>query len=439
MLKIIDTSKWQNSKVDYVAAKKAGYAGVILRIGCGNTKDKCFENDYKAAIAAGLLVGVYFYTYSTTEVQAVQDATRVLGWLNNRHLDLPVAYDLEDAKQKGTSRKEINSAMYNAFAAKIKTKYDCMLYTGEYFYNNYFNKSVVRGKLWIARYSEKAPYVGRSVYMWQYTSDAISTDFYKQKLDRSYLYDLGAEKPIYDRSELVTHAKMWLGYNEADGSHKQIVDVYNNHKPLARGYTVKYTDSWCATYVSAVAINAGYTDIIPTECSCQKMIDLFKSLGTWVEDDSYVPKPGDIMFYDWQDSGSSDNTGWSDHVGIVISVEQGVISVIEGNYNNAVKVRKLNINGKYIRGYGVPAYDDDAEETNPYPVPTRNLKRTYPMMKGNDVKWLQWELNQKGYNLEVDGKFGNDTKNAVRAYQKDHGLKVDGIVGSATRYSMQND
>lgn len=189
MIKIIDTSKWQNSKVDYVAAKRAGYDGVILRVGCGSTKDGCFEADYASARKAGLLVGVYFYTYSSTESQALNDATRVLKWLANRKLDLPVAYDVEDVKQKGTNKKAINSAMYNAFANRIKPHYDTMLYTGEYFFNNYFDKDAIVDKLWIAKYSNNAPNVGRDIYMWQYTSDAISTDFYTTKLDRSYLYE----------------------------------------------------------------------------------------------------------------------------------------------------------------------------------------------------------------------------------------------------------
>jgi len=72
--------------------------------------------------------------------------------------------------------------------------------------------------------------------------------------------------------------------------------------------------------------------------------------------------------------------------------------------------------------------------SNPYPVPTRNLKRTSPMMNGNDVKWLQYELG-----ITVDGKFGDDTKRAVLAYQKSRGLVQDGIVGAKTRASMLND
>ena len=155
---------------------------------------------------------------------------------------------------------------------------------------------------------------------------------------------------------IIAQAKAWLGCKESDGSHKKIIDTYNNHKPLARGYKVKYTDAWCATFVSACAIKCGYTDIIPTECGCDEMIKLFKKLNSWVENDSYIPKPGDIIFYDWQDNGIGDNIGAADHVGIVENVINNVIVVIEGNKNNAVERREIQINGRYIRGFGVPKY-----------------------------------------------------------------------------------
>jgi hypothetical protein len=161
----------------------------------------------------------------------------------------------------------------------------------------------------------------------------------------------------YLRSKLVDQAKSWIGRNESDGSHKEIIDTYNKHTPLARSYKVRYTDAWCATFVSACAVKCGYTDIIPTECSCEQMISLFKKKGCWVENDAYVPSPADVIFYDWQDSGSGDNTGRSDHVGIVEKVSGNVIVVIEGNYSNSVKRRTLKVNAKNIRGYGVPKYD----------------------------------------------------------------------------------
>lgn len=195
-------------------------------------------------------------------------------------------------------------------------------------------------------------------------------------------------------SKVVEQAKAWLGCKESDGSHKKIIDTYNSHKPLARGYAVKYTDAWCATFVSAVAIKVGCTDIIPTECSCNKMIELLKGIGAWAENDAYVPKAGDILFYDWQDSGTGDNTGSSDHVGIVEKVVGDTITIIEGNYSNSVKRRNLRVNGKTIRGYGVPKYDAE-----PAPAPS-----------------------VEAYTL----------KQFIKDVQKACGAKVDGIVGPET-------
>ncbi len=119
---------------------------------------------------------------------------------------------------------------------------------------------------------------------------------------------------------------------------------------------MQYTDVWCATFVSACAIKTGMTDIIPTECGCGQMVQLFQNLEEWDENDARVPKAGDIIFYDWDDSGSGDNTGWPDHVGIVESVSGNNITVIEGDKNNAVGRRTLQVNARYIRGYGVSKY-----------------------------------------------------------------------------------
>lgn len=171
-------------------------------------------------------------------------------------------------------------------------------------------------------------------------------------------------------NEVVKQAKAWLGSNEGSSSHKAIIDLYNAHKPLARGYKVKYTDAWCATFVSAVAIKLGYTDIIPTECSCIKMVENFKKIGIWVENENRTPKPGDIIFYDWQDNGKGDNKGAPNHVGIVEKVSSGKITVIEGNYDgtdadrvDGVERRVLDVNGKFIRGYGIPKYSAESQKT----------------------------------------------------------------------------
>lgn len=150
---------------------------------------------------------------------------------------------------------------------------------------------------------------------------------------------------------MIKQALKWLGKNENDGSHKVIIDIYNEQVELPRGYKVKYTDAWCATFVSACAIMRGVD--IPTECSCGKMIDKLKSVGLWQEADNYNPKANDLIFYDWDDNGVGNNKGYPEHIGIVEKVVGKTIYVIEGNYNNAVKRRKINVNGKFIRGFGL--------------------------------------------------------------------------------------
>lgn len=158
------------------------------------------------------------------------------------------------------------------------------------------------------------------------------------------------------RDLFVRTAATYIGVREGSAEHHALVDRYNSHMPLARGYALQYTDPWCAGFVSAVAIECGLTQILPTEVGCGKMIALFQDMGSWVEEDSYLPGPGDVIFYDWDDSGTGNCTGSADHVGIVETVAGNTLTVIEGNYSDMVKRRSLQVNGRYIRGYGVPDF-----------------------------------------------------------------------------------
>lgn len=166
-------------------------------------------------------------------------------------------------------------------------------------------------------------------------------------------------------NELLNQARAWIGKKESNGSHKEIIDIYNGHKPLARGYKVKYTDSWCATFISALAIKCNCTDIIPTEASCGKMIELFKNIGCWQEDGNVTPNPGDIIFYDWDKK-----DGWPEHVGIVESVSGNQITAIEGNKSDAVARRTIAVGNTSIRGYGVPKYSGSNSQSTPKPSPS---------------------------------------------------------------------
>ena len=241
------------------------------------------------------------------------------------------------------------------------------------------------------------------------------------------------------REKVVATAKAWIGYNEADGSHRKIVDVYNSHRPLARGYALKYTDAWCAGFVSAVAIKLGLTDIMPTEVGVGNMIDLYRRLGRWKEQDSYVPSPGDVIMYAWGDSGAGDCVSGASHVGIVVSCDGKTITVIEGNKENAVGYREIAVNGRYIRGFGLPDYASKATETDT-PAPAEKeatvnmeLRMLKKGMSGNDVRAAMLLMKDKGYYPDVipatDKLFGPKMDAGVRKMQKEHNLGVDGIIG----------
>lgn len=188
-------------------------------------------------------------------------------------------------------------------------------------------------------------------------SNAGTTYYYKVKADSSNTKTAICANSDKTAEKLVEQAKSWLGCKESDGSNEEIIDTYNGHEPVARGLKLGYKDPWCAAFVSACAIKTGMTDIIPTECGCGTMVKLFKKLGAWDENDGRIPNAGDIIFFDWDDSGYGDNDGFPGHVGIVEKVSGTKITVIDGNNkNDAVERRTVQINGRFIRGYGVPKY-----------------------------------------------------------------------------------
>ncbi len=201
------------------------------------------------------------------------------------------------------------------------------------------------------------------------------------------------------RNQVVNVAKKYLGCKESDGSHKKIIDIYNAHRPLARGYSVEYTDAWCATFVSAVSVLCGLTDIMPTECSCAEMVELYKKNGRWHEADDYTPKLGDILMYDWADTTGSkgENTGRPDHVGIVAYISGNTMKIIEGNISNAVNYRTLSVNGKYIRGYCLPNFAAKAK--------TETKEEPKTEIKVEKVPEIRCKDSAKNFLKTLEGKY----------------------------------
>lgn len=176
---------------------------------------------------------------------------------------------------------------------------------------------------------------------------------------------------MYDRNKIVEIAKSFLGATQGDSKHRHIIDTYNKFvssgKAPGSKYIMKYSDPWCAATVSTCAILAGYTDIIPVECSCTRQIKLLDGMHCYTGNDNYVPQKGDIIYYNWDaTSQAQDNgpDGKAHHTGIVESYDDksGIICVIEGNYNNKCQRRKVGVGWIYIQGYGLPKYEDEPSE-----------------------------------------------------------------------------
>lgn len=170
-------------------------------------------------------------------------------------------------------------------------------------------------------------------------------------------------------SDVLNVMRSWLGYSEANKKYLEILNIYNSHKPLARNYAIKSWDEWCDCTVSAAGIEANAVDLIGTEVSCQKHIDIFKAKGIWIEDGSQKPQVGDIIVFNWDDN-TQENDGWADHIGYVEEVYDNTIICIEGNKNGKVDRRTINVGWGYIRGFARPKYEKEVEVVKPTPNKT---------------------------------------------------------------------
>lgn len=231
--------------------------------------------------------------------------------------------------------------------------------------------------------------------------------------------------------EILDIARSYIGCKESDGSHKKIIDLYNSHKPLARGYAVQYKDAWCDTFVSAVAIKAGAVGLIGTECGCEEHVNIFKDKGIWIEDGRITPQPGDIIMYNWDDN-TQPNDGYSDHIGFVEKVSGEIITVIEGNYKNAVGRRTISVGHGNIRGYARPKYASESPAQSNSDLIGSCKVEMKTFLKGAvdpQIKVVQLILKKlkykgkDGQKLEIDGSLGENTAYAIERFQRDHGLE----------------
>lgn len=122
-------------------------------------------------------------------------------------------------------------------------------------------------------------------------------------------------------------------------------------QPYWTWYGYNYRVEWCAIFVSWCAEQCGYIDagLLPRFEGVRPGAEWFKDRGQWQGRD-YTPRPGDIIFFDWE------GDGLADHVGIVKRCENGVVSTVEGNSGDACRENAYPVGSALIYGYGVPQY-----------------------------------------------------------------------------------
>lgn len=226
------------------------------------------------------------------------------------------------------------------------------------------------------------------------------------------------------RDDIIRVAKSYIGAVAGSQAHTDIIHIFNTVKPF--GYTAHSSDPWCAEFVSACAIQAFGKKLavkyFPLSAACSYMIAKANDMNIWVESDKYIPAKGDFILYDWDDTGSGDNTNTPDHVGIVEYYKYGVIHVIEGNYSNRVKRRKIDIDGRYIRGFITPDYERIRPKKSELKDPDIIIKEVISGEWGNgeqrkkdlkkagyDYDYIQKEVNRivKLTKDTLAGKYGN--------------------------------
>lgn len=193
--RVVDVSH-HNGDVDFKAIKSAGIYGVIIRAGYGkliSQTDKRFEENYEKAKAAGLKVGVYWYSYAYSTAEAELEAMTFLDVIRGKCFELPVYYDVEEKKHQKLGKDKV-SAIITTFCDTVEKKgYFVGVYSADSWFKDYISDDVKRRyTCWVAHVENIKPKYIAKYDMWQYTWKAVfpnnSQNGKKTPFDCSYLY-----------------------------------------------------------------------------------------------------------------------------------------------------------------------------------------------------------------------------------------------------------
>lgn len=174
----IDVSKW-NGNINWTEVKNSGVSYVIIRCGYRGSstgvlvQDPTFKKNIQGATAAGLKVGIYFFSQAVNEVEAVEEASMTLSLIKGYKISYPVFIDIEGSGGRGDLiDKNTRTNVANAFCQTMQNGgYTAGIYANKNWFETKMNtSSLTKYKLWLAQYAAEPTYKATKYDMWQYTS-----------------------------------------------------------------------------------------------------------------------------------------------------------------------------------------------------------------------------------------------------------------------------
>lgn len=489
---VIDVSEFQKT-IDWAKVKAAGIKGAIIRCGYRGyekgtlQQDSKFMSHIKGAHAAGLTVGVYFFTEAINASEGKEEAAYTLNLVKKAGIPLsyPIAIDTEAITAKDVRANDLSKArrteVINAFCKEIKAQgYEPMIYASTSWLEDKLNMSKLPYKVWVAQYNSKVTYKGDYV-MWQFSSNGqvdgidgrvdlnlcyLKTDTKQQetvandtKTPAGYTGEFPTTKLVKTNEEVIRDAIRWLEWIAADNDfHYGYTNKHGKTDPDEWSPNAHHNGCYfCGTNVDhGSRSKAGIKEFEHTYC-CNPLIGAALAHGGCIPKALELCRKGSSWDYHkgkgYDKSSLFDNLGKPNlsklKAGDVCCSDTHVFMCVGGGklieagggddnkpgsekWNNSIRKADLT-KKKYATVKRVHRYNGSVNTT--CCIYHGEISKRVELLQ----KFLDWhtkgEFSKKCGS--PDGIFGDNTLKYLRMFQKAAGITADGIVGPNTIAAMR--
>ena len=312
---VVDISEWQQN-INFAQLKSSGIKAVIIRAGYGreaSQKDSMFESHYKNAKSENMMIGVYWYSYADSVGDAEKEAKTCLECINNKSLDMPIYYDLEDNSQVKLGKTKLTEIAERFCETIKKSGYRVGVYANLNWFNNYLDYDKLKGKysIWLAQYNSENQL---ACDIWQNSSTGRVSG-YGKNIDTNIIFN----ENVFNNTKIEKPTLTYRAYYDGRWSKevKGLSEVVGGHKQAISAIMVKVSEGYVRCRVHLLNgdwldwvdgydindSNNGYAGIKG------KVIDAmqveFNGAGDF-KATYHVRKQGEKKFLDWQYNGEKD-------------------------------------------------------------------------------------------------------------------------------------